>query len=117
MRRSKLRKQIDWKKEKFELDWYIADFLNQCKAYTDELLQEKSLNCILCIGEPNLSNREMHSIEIVSIKPGVTQKCINLIKETIEVVKYDVEQDSLELINNLKFNQFLDMKVKTFILG
>jgi hypothetical protein len=103
----------NFKKEKFELDWYIADFLNERKEYTDELLQEKSLNCILCIEKLNFYNREMHSIEIVSIEPGVTQKCINLIKETIKVVKYDVVHDSLELIKNLKFINFLNMKVKT----
>jgi len=99
------------RKEKIQLDWYIVDFLNKRKDYIEEFLLEQKLNCIICIEEFDESTRAMIPVEIVSIKPSVTKKCLDLISNSFKSVKYEFHQNSAELIANLKFDKFVKMKV------
>ena len=99
------------RKEKFQLDWYIVDFLNKRNDFIEEFLLEQKLNCIICIEEFSEATREMIPIEIVSIKPHTTQKCLDLIGNSFKSVKYEFHQNSEELISNLKFERFVTDKV------
>ena len=59
----------------------------------------------------NESSREPSQVQITSIKPSFIKECSELIRNSFKSVNYVVAQNSLELIRNLKFNQFLENKV------
>ena len=95
---------------KVPLDWYIADFIQRRKEYIDKILSQ--LNCVIEVMDLNEFCREGSSMLIVSLHGEVIENCSNIIKNKLQVAKYDVSQNSVELLKNSKFDTFLKNKVK-----
>ena len=91
-------------------DWHIVYFIDKSREYIEELLDSKNINCLVLSHDFQEFNVEdVAQVKIKGANESSIEACQKFIRETIKILYYDVDENSVELIKNGKFfNIFID---------
>ena len=82
-------------------DWHIVYFIYKSRDYIEEILERKNINCLVLTRDFQEFNVEdVAQVAIKGANESSVEACQKFIRDTIKVVYYDVNENSVELVKN-----------------